>query len=301
MINEKLKQNLVKKDEKGLEVILIRACTENNLELVEYLLFSEELTTHPDIACRNYQALRDGANQGSYEVIEYLLTSPKINREKELITARKQVLIRNACHSGNLKLVKFLLETPGIKEYINFSINKYKPFEEAIYSFNKELVFYLDDKYFDEVKEKYTYLTLFFQRIYKEGFLDFAKQLLEKKEMEHYFVCAEKSTTLAQLIVKNDKEGVEFLMTYPKIKNQMIDLTEYGSVMVAMSKANVEILNIIIVENEIPLTKTLMEFLDNKFYDTLNMRTMFENRDLNKRLSANLVSHGNEKKIKVKI
>ena len=299
MITDQLKKSLLGKTEKNLEVVLIKACIENNVTLVEYLLFNEELKIHPDISCRNYQPLRDAANNGSYEVIEYLLNCPKINRKKELITARKQVLIRNACHSGNLKLVKYLLETPGIKEHIKFSINKYKPFEEAIYSFNKELVFYLDEKFI--IKEKYNYLTLFFKRIYKDKFLDFAKQLLENEKMEHYFICSEKYTALTEFINQNNKEGIEFLMNYSKVKKQILEATEYGSVMVAMSKANVEILYFIIVENKIPLTNTLMEFLENKSYDTLNMKKIFENREMYKKLSSSLVSHEhkNEKKMKI--
>ena len=48
-----------------------------------------------------------------------------------------------------------------VKEDIKISINKYKPFEEAIYSFNKDLVFYLFDKYKDEMKDKFKYLCFF--------------------------------------------------------------------------------------------------------------------------------------------
>lgn len=111
----KFKEKLKKQNQKQLEVVLIKACIDNNVELVDYLLFSEDLSNNPKIEARNYQALRDSANKGSFEVIQYLLSHEKINK-KELIEARKQVLIRNACHSGNLKLVKYLLETPRLRK-----------------------------------------------------------------------------------------------------------------------------------------------------------------------------------------
>jgi len=136
MITEQEKINLSKKSLKLLEVAYINACIDNNKDLVEYILFSKELKLNPSPECRNYQALRDASNKGSFEIIKFLLEDKRINKTKEFCEARKQVLIRNACHSGNLELVKYLLEDEKVCEYIKFSINNYKPFEEAIYSFN---------------------------------------------------------------------------------------------------------------------------------------------------------------------
>lgn len=299
MIDNKLKQKLINKDEKSLELVFIKACTENNLELVDYLLFSEELSIHPNVNCRNYQAIRDGANQGAYEVIYYLLNDTRINRKKELIEARKQVLIRNACHSGNIKLVKYLLETPGIKDDVNISIDKYKSFQEAMYSFNKELVFYLYDKYKYEMTEKYSYITLFFQGMHREKCFNFTKELIKHRELESYFILADKTLALTNFINEQNKEAIEFLITHPKIRKKIIESTEYGSVMVAMSKTSVDILNILIVENKIPLTNILSQFLDNKNYNTSNMRTMFQNRDLYSKLSNELIEKKLEKKLKI--
>ena len=69
--------------------------------------------------------------------------------------------------------------------------------------------------------------------------------------------------------------------------------------MVAMSKTSVDILNILIVENKIPLTNILSQFLDNKNYNTSNMRTMFQNIDLYSKLSNELIEKKLEKKLKI--
>lgn len=285
MITEEKKAILKRRRSFTLEAPFINACAENNLELVEYILFSPDLNEHPNVTCRNYQALRDAANQGSYEVIEFLLNSPEINKKEELIKARKQVLIRNACHSGNIKLVKYLLETPGIKEHIDFSVDKYKPFEESIYSFNKDLVIYLYDKYKNNMKDKYTYLTDLFKKVYKEECMTLAKELLSHDDMINYFVYAEKYTTVTELINKNKKEDLDFLLSHEKLQNSVRKVMDYGSVMVALSKTNLDMLHLVIVKHEIEQTETIKQFLDNPVYDTENMRKMFEKRSLYKKLS----------------
>lgn len=300
MITDKQKLILGKKDLKGLEAAYIKACTENNLELVEYILFSSELKEHPLAECRNYQGLRDAANQGAFEVVFFLLNSPKINKKEEFIKSRKQVVIRNACHSGNLKLVKYLLETPGIQEHVKISENKYKAFEEAIYSFNKELVFYLYDKYKSEMKEKYTYLNVFFRKSYKDNFLDFAKQLREHTEIDNYFVWSDKSALLTELINQNRKEDIEYLLNEPKFYSTIMSALEYGSVRVAMSKASLDVLNLLIVNYEMPMSEDLKDFFNNPTYNTENMKKLFNNRELYKKLSTNLTDK-NKKNKKSKI
>lgn len=299
MITENQKETLNKKNLQGLENAYIKACTENNVELAEYILFSNELKHNPAPECKNYQALRDAANQGAFEMIEFLLNHPQINRKEELIKARKQVLIRNACHSGNLKLVRYLLETPGIKEHIKISTEKYKSFNEAIYSLNKELVFYLYDKYKGEMKEQYTYLDRFFRKAYKDNCFEYAKQLREHKEIENYFIWADKSLLLTELINQNRKEDIEYLFNEPKFHKSIRNALDYGSVMVSMSKANIEILHLIIVKNEIPLTETLKSFLENTNYDTETMKKLFSNRDLYQKLSENFKDLPKEKKHKI--
>ena len=45
----KFKEKLKKQNQKQLEVVLIKACIDNNVELVDYLLFSEDLSNNPKI------------------------------------------------------------------------------------------------------------------------------------------------------------------------------------------------------------------------------------------------------------
>lgn len=299
MITEKQKSLLKNKRSFTLEAPFIKACADNNLELVKYILFSEELNQHPDVSCRNYQCIREAARQGAFEVVEFLLTSPLVNKTEELIKARKQVLIRNACSSGNLKLVRYLLETPGIKEYIDFSIDKYKPFEQAVHSLNPELTVYLYEKYKLTMKEKYTYLNNFFTQIYREGYMDCAKKLLEHKEIANYFICSDKSTALTQLLRQNKKEDIDFLFKEKRFETSIKQALDYGSVMVALTKTDSDILHLIIVEKNIELSETLQEFLDNPNHDTINMRKMFENRELYKKLSDKYENLPKEKKNKI--
>lgn len=297
MIEEKLKQKLKILDQNKLDLQFLNACKDNNLELIDYLLFSEDLVLHSNIASKNYQGLRDSANKGFYDIIHYLLTDPRIKNNTELIRVRKQVLIRNSCRSGNLKLVKFLLETPGIKEYIDFSINNYKSFEEAIYSFNPDLVFYLNDKY--KSVTIYNHFRVFFSKIYKENYLDYSKKLIEDKNIKEIFIISEKSTVLSEFLIQNNKEAIEYLFSIPEIKKKLITYIDYGNVMVSMSKTNIDILGFIIAEHNIPLTNLLKDFLSNPVYNTENMRKIFENRELYKKLNDKLLEIKTKQKNKI--
>lgn len=297
LITEQEKINLSKKSLKLLEVAYINACIDNNKDLVEYILFSKELKLNPSPECRNYQALRDASNKGSFEIIKFLLEDKRINKTKEFCEARKQVLIRNACHSGNLELVKYLLEDEKVCEYIKFSINNYKPFEEAIYSFNHNLVIYLFNKYSKELL-KTSYLDVFFRKLYQDKNFDLMCEIIKNKKISEYYQKSDQTQNLTEFLNKNKKDEIYFIFKNDLSKEKAIEATNYGSVMVAMTKVNVEILSMLIIDFNIPLTDTLKEFIESR-NDTENMRKIFANRDLNKKLNRDLIIKEKTKKNKI--
>jgi hypothetical protein len=299
MITDKQKTNLSKKDVKGLEIEYINACVDNNKELVEYILFSKDLKNNPLPECKNYQGLRNGANKGSFDVIKFLLEDERINKTKEFCEARKQVLIRNACHSGNIDLVKYLLEDEKTKKYINFSVNKYKPFEESLYSSNSDLVTYLFDKFKNDLV-KTNYLNVFFRRLYKEKNFKLMCEIIKHNNISEYFHKSNQTENLTELLNQNKKEEINFIFTYFLSKEKAIEAIDYGSVMVAMTKVNLDILTMIIVDFNIPLTETLKEFIETR-NDTENMKKIFSNRELNQKLNTNLNVKDKNKNKKHKI
>lgn len=297
LITEQEKINLSKKSLKLLEAAYINACIDNNKDLVEYILFSKDLKVNPSPECRNYQALRDSANKGSFEIIKFLLEDKRINKTKEFCEARKQVLIRNACHSGNLELVKYLLENEKTKKNIKFSVNKYKPFEEALYSFNGDLVIYLFDKYESELV-KTNYFNVFFRRLYKDKNFELMSKIIKKDNISKYLKESDQTENLTEFLNQNKKEEISFIFTNPLSKEKAIEAIDYGSVMVAMTKVNLDILKTLIIDLEIPLTNTLKEFIDSR-NDTQNIKRLFNNRDLNKKLSNELHEKKENKKFKI--
>ena len=197
-----------------------------------------------------------------------------------------------------MKLVKFLLETPGIKEYINLEIDNYKSFEQAIYSFHKELVFYLFDNYKEKMGNKASdSLILFFRRMYKDNFFEFSKKLMEHNEIKKYAGIADQTANLTEFINNKKEDEIKFIFTNPITRDNALKALDYGSVKVAMQRTELDILKLLIIDLEIPLTEVMKDFLNttDPRYDTYRLKKVFENRELTVKLDNNL---SEKKKIK---
>ena len=89
------------------------ACREDDVEFVEFLLCSPELSEHADIAYANQWGLSQACEHSSYQTIEFLLTSPKL-QEKANIYQSDNIII-NTMKQKNYMVLELLLTTYQIQ------------------------------------------------------------------------------------------------------------------------------------------------------------------------------------------
>ena len=124
MINQKLKENYKKPNKEELNKQFINACQNDDLEIVQYLLTSPELTEHANIHAKNHEGFRLACEKGHLEIVQYLLTSPELTEHAD-IHAQDDLGFRWACARGHLEVVKYLIldmsieKTKHIEDYLN--------------------------------------------------------------------------------------------------------------------------------------------------------------------------------------
>lgn len=93
------KQNII-------DSFLIKSCQKNNVEVVKYLITSEELDVHPSEKAQSENSLR--WSLGNMELIRYLITSPDL-KKKPSVHFGNDFLFRQACSVGNKEMLQFLI------------------------------------------------------------------------------------------------------------------------------------------------------------------------------------------------
>ena len=138
MLNKK--QIYKKYNKEQLNDEFIDACRKGQLDVVKYLLASDELTEHADIHASNDEGFVCACRYGHLEIVKYLLTSAELTELVD-IHARNDEGFRSACAQGHLEVVKCLIidmnieKTNYIETYLNE--NKYKKYvQQAIELFN---------------------------------------------------------------------------------------------------------------------------------------------------------------------
>jgi len=82
-------------------------------------------------------------------------------------------------------------------------------------------------------------------------------EIIKNKKISEYYQKSDQTQNLTEFINKNKKDEIYFIFKNDLSKEKAIEATNYGSVMVAMTKVNVEILSMLIIDFNIPLTDTL--------------------------------------------
>lgn len=122
MFNKKIYRNM---SLSKLNKELLEAVSANNLELIEYLLTSSDLSFHANIHHRDNDtnnSLIIAFRKGYLEIIEYLLTSPKLKEIANIYPTEQLYssdLIRFNCLEGNIEALKFLLNHPKLKKHFD--------------------------------------------------------------------------------------------------------------------------------------------------------------------------------------
>lgn len=104
-----------------IDSFLIKSCQHNNVELVKYLISSDELHIHPSEKAQSENSLRWSC--GSMELIRYLITSEDL-KKKPSIHFGNDFLFRQACYVENKEMLQFLIfecdiqKTEEMKDYL---------------------------------------------------------------------------------------------------------------------------------------------------------------------------------------
>ena len=116
MINQELKEKYKKLNQEELNEQFIASCQNNDLDIVQFLLTSLELTEHADIHAENDRGFRNACLYGRLEVVKYLLTSAELNEHVDIHAENDRGFIW-ACAQGQLKVVKYLLTSAELTEH----------------------------------------------------------------------------------------------------------------------------------------------------------------------------------------
>ena len=91
------------------------------LDVVKFLLTSNNLAKNADIHHSDDYALTLSAYNGHLDVVRYLLTSPKLKKHAN-IHARENSSLRWASQANQLSVIQYLLESPEIKEHADINL-----------------------------------------------------------------------------------------------------------------------------------------------------------------------------------
>jgi ankyrin repeat protein len=131
------KENLQAK----LDVLLHVACDEGNLDLVKYVLTSDEIEKHAIITSEGNKALINACSQGHLEIVKYLLTSNDLKKHAN-INAQDGKVLDYACFKGHLEVVRFLTTSEDLKKKIDINKNIVRNFGYTLEGGNSEVITY---------------------------------------------------------------------------------------------------------------------------------------------------------------
>jgi ankyrin repeat protein len=118
------------------------ACIKGNLDLVKYLLTSNELENNADIHFENDECISLACRYGNLEVLKYLLTSPDLKSHANPHSQSSDAF-RWACKNGHLNIIKYFLFDPSINDKFQLQKYSYEAIIRGIYYDKIEVVDYI--------------------------------------------------------------------------------------------------------------------------------------------------------------
>jgi ankyrin repeat protein len=115
------------------------ACKENDMDLISYLLTSDELNRNAQI---KESLLSSMCFYDNIKLIEYLLKLSASKKESQ-IDLHVNATVKGACKYGKMEIIKYLFDSSEFKEHIDLHFNDDKAFIEALISENIEILKYL--------------------------------------------------------------------------------------------------------------------------------------------------------------
>jgi len=105
---------------------LISACSEGNIEKIDYLLNSKELKRNPDLNYKDGEPILAACFKNHVKVIKYILTAPELDKKFD-VHSDQDALFISLCVLKKHDILKYLIEefnieeTQDIKQYLRKS------------------------------------------------------------------------------------------------------------------------------------------------------------------------------------
>lgn len=140
-----IKNNLEKLKKDSLNTALKTACEMNDFDMVEYLLTSDDLKIKPDIEVgsilnHSNQPLISAAKNGNLKIVRFLLESEKLKKKAYIHACNDEVLL-SAMKNNHVDIVDYLLNKKYLKSTI-FHVAYTNLYQCAKTSAN-DVIFYL--------------------------------------------------------------------------------------------------------------------------------------------------------------
>jgi NADPH-dependent 7-cyano-7-deazaguanine reductase QueF len=117
---------------------LLKACHNGHIEMVKYLLTSSELTKHANICAQDNSPLLYAAQEGHLKLVEYLTTSPELTSHAN-IYAQDEYALCLAFKGDHKEIVQFFLESPKLKTHLDIFKNFNELKEQHLSNVNDDL------------------------------------------------------------------------------------------------------------------------------------------------------------------
>jgi ankyrin repeat protein len=122
---------------------VVKSCEQGNLELIKYLLTSDDLEQNALITYFEGAALLRAVGYNQLEVVRYLLNHTDLVKDEEEFKIYLKNAFLAACMNGHLDIVKYLATSTELKENADIHADSELPFIIASSHANLNIVEYL--------------------------------------------------------------------------------------------------------------------------------------------------------------
>ena len=207
---------------------LTLTCETKHLDIIDYLLTSDDLIQKADIDFNNNKAIHAACYTGNLELVEYLLTSPRLKKHANI---HYDFCLIDACANGHLNVVSYLLTSSKLKEHADIHAVSQACFTKAV----------------------------------RKGQLAIVNYLLTSPELSEHVSIENKNNALLELCCLNKQFHIlDYLLKSPALKTHL-DLYQEPSIWLnCFTKEKYEHLHYLIFDYKVQLTEKIKSCIKDK-------------------------------------
>lgn len=206
---------------------LTLTCETKHLDIIDYLLTSDDLIQKADIDFNNNKAIHAACYTGNLELVEYLLTSSRLKKHANI---HYDFCLIDACANGHLNVVSYLLTSPKLKEHANIHAISQSCFTKAV----------------------------------RKGQLAIVNYLLTSPDLIEHATIEDKNNKLLELCCLSKQFHIlDYLLRSPALKKHL-DLYHEPSIWLSCTKEKYEHLHYLIFDYKVQLTEKIKSYIEDK-------------------------------------